>query len=335
MTRTAAFLGAAPQGATVTLDDVIAARRVIAGRLHRTPLVGSTALGARIGAPLYFKLESWQKTGSFKPRGVLTKIAALSQAERERGLVTASAGNHAQALAWAAAAEGLPCTVVMPRGAPASKLAAARGYGGNIVLETDVLTVIGRAQALAAEHGYTFIPPFDDPAIIAGQGTTGLEILDDLPDVGTVVVPIGGGGLIAGIALAIKSLRPDVRIVGVEPEGAASMWFSRHAGQPVRLERVQTIADGLAAPFAGALPFALVQEYVDDLALVTDADMRAAMALILERCKLLAEPAGAAALAGLLNGAVTVRPGAPVVALLSGGNVDMVRLSQLLAEPHA
>src|SRR5690349_21035576 len=285
----------------VTLDHVLAAQQVIAGRLHRTPLVGSAALSAQVGAPLYLKLESWQKTGSFKPRGVLNKIAALSQDERARGLVTASAGNHAQALAWAAAAAGVGCTVVMPETAPAAKLAATRGYGGTVVLEPSTLTLFSRAQALAAEHGYTLIPPFDDPAIIAGQGTVGLEILDDLPDVGTVVVPIGGGGLIAGIALAIKSRSPAVRIVGVEPEGAAAMWRSRRSGHPERLDAIDTIADGLSAPFAGDVPFALVQQYVDDLVLVGDADIRAAMTLILERAKLLAEPAGAAATAALLS----------------------------------
>src|SRR5690242_7508509 len=169
----------------LTIDHVLAAQQVIAGRLHRTPLVGSAALSARIGAPTYLKLESWQKTGSFKPRGVLNKIAALSQAERDRGLVTASAGNHAQALAWAAGAEGIACTVVMPETAPAAKLAATRGYGSTVVLEPSTLTVFTRAQALADEHGYTFVAPFDDPAIVAGQGTVGLEILDDLPDAGT------------------------------------------------------------------------------------------------------------------------------------------------------
>ncbi|HJZ47313.1 MAG TPA: threonine/serine dehydratase [Roseiflexaceae bacterium] len=317
----------------VTLDDVLAARQVIAGRLHRTPLISNAALSKRIGAPLYLKLESWQKTGSFKPRGVLNKIAALSQAQRARGLVTASAGNHAQALAWAATFEGLSCTVVMPQTAPAAKLEATRGYGGTIVLEPSTLTVFSRAQALAAEHGYTFVPPFDDPAIVAGQGTIGLEILDDLPEVGTLVVPIGGGGLIAGIALAIKSRQNGVRVVGVEPEGAAKMWRSRQTGQAARLEQIQTIADGLSAPFAGEVPFALVQQYVDDLVLVNDADIRAAMTLILERCKLLAEPAGAAALAGLLSGAVQVRPEAPVVAIVSGGNIDAARLAGLLATP--
>src|SRR6266536_3904918 len=287
----------------LTIDDVLAAQQVIAGRLHRTPLIGSAALSARVGAPLYLKLESWQKTGSFKPRGVLNKIAALSQPERDRGLVTASAGNHAQALAWAAAAEGVQCTVVMPQTAPAAKLAATQGYGGTIVLEPSTLTVFSRAQALAGEHGYTFVPPFDDPAIVAGQGTVGLEILEDLPDAGTIVVPIGGGGLIAGVALAIKSQRPNARIVGVEPEGAAAMWRSRQEGKAVRLDKVDTIADGLSAPFAGELPFAIVQQYVDDLVLVSDADIRAAMILLLERCKLLVEPGGAAGVAALLSGA--------------------------------
>jgi threonine dehydratase len=315
----------------LTIDDVLAARQVIAGRLHRTPLIQNTWLSKRIGASLYLKLENWQKTGSFKPRGVLNKIAALSQAERDRGLVTASAGNHAQALAWAAASEGLACTVVMPQTAPSAKLEATQGYGGAIVLEPSTLTVFARAQALVDEHGYTFVPPFDDSAIVAGQGTVGLEILDDLPDVGTIVVPIGGGGLIAGIALAIKSRRPAVRIVGVEPEGAAAMWRSRQTGQPERLDQIQTIADGLSAPFAGHIPFALVQQYVDDLALVSDADIRAAMALILERAKLLVEPAGATAVAALLSGAVNVAPQAPVVAILSGGNIDSARLATLLA----
>ena len=293
----------------VTLDDVRAAQPIIAGRLHRTPLVGSTLLGRQIGAPVYLKLESWQKTGSFKPRGVLTRIARLTPEERSRGLITASAGNHAQAVAWAAKAAGLSATVVMPATA---------------------LTVFTRAHALAAEQGLVFVSPFDDEAIVAGQGTVGLEILEDLPEVGTIVVPIGGGGLIAGIAVAAKALRPGIRIIGVEPTGAAAMWRSLREGHAVRLDRVDTIADGLGAPFAGEITYPLVREYVDDLVLVEDAAIRAAMALILERCKLLAEPAGAAAVAALLQGQVALAPDAPVVAILSGGNVDVGRLAHLL-----
>ena len=317
----------------VTLQDIEAARTTIAGGVHRTPLVSSLALSTRIGAPLFLKLENLQKTGSFKPRGVLAKIASLSPAERAKGLVTASAGNHAQAVAWAATAARMRCTVVMPETAPAAKLAATRGYGGEIMLEPSTLTLFERVQSLVAEHGYTFVPPFDDPAVVAGQGTVGLEIVADLPDAGTVVVPVGGGGLLAGIAVAIKSLRPRVRIVGVEPEGAPKMWRSREADQAVRLDRIQTIADGLSAPFAGALPFALVQQYVDDLVLVSDDQIRAAMVLILERCKLLVEPAGAAAVAALLVGAIQPPPDAPVVAILTGGNVDVSRLAQLIGEP--
>lgn len=314
----------------VALEDIVEARRVIAPKINRTPLVRSTALGARIGRPLFFKLECWQKTGSFKARGALNKIASLSPAERERGLISTSAGNHAQGVAYAAAAEGLPCTLVMPTTAPAAKLAATRGYGADVVLEPDRMNLFPHALGLAEERGYTFVPPFDDPSIIAGQGTIGLEILDDLPEVGTVVVPIGGGGLISGIALAIKSLRPEARVIGVEPEGAPAMWRSRREGHAVHLESVNTIADGLSAPFAGELNFALVEECVDDLVLVSDDEIRRAMFLILERCKVLAEPAGAAAFAALLAGKATPKPDAPAVAMISGGNVDVANLGALL-----
>lgn len=317
--------------ADVTLADVRAAQAHIAGKLHRTPIVGSATLSGMVGAPVFLKLENWQKTGSFKPRGALTRIARLTPQERERGLVTASAGNHAQALAWASAAEGVACTVVMPETAPAAKLAATRGYGARVVLEPTTMTVISRAQALAAEHGYTFVPPFDDPAIVAGHGTTGLEIVEESPDVGTVVVAIGGGGLISGVALAVKATQPDVRVIGVEPVGASAMWESRRAGHAVRLQGVNTIADGLAAPFAGELNYRLVERYVDDLVLVTDDDIKAAMVLLLERVKILAEPGGAAALAALLTGAACPRDDRPVVAIVSGGNVDVGRLAHLLS----
>ncbi len=320
---------ATPPQADVTLADVHAAREVIAGKLHRTPIISNATLTGLVAAPLYLKLENWQKTGSFKPRGALTKIARLTPDERRRGLITASAGNHAQALAWAAAAEGVACTVVMPETAPAAKLAATRGYGARVVLEPTTMTVISRAQALAQEHGYTFVPPFDDPAIVAGHGTTGLEIVADLPDVGTVVAPVGGGGLLSGVAVAVKETRPDVRLIGVEPVGAPAMWESRRAGHPVRLPGVKTIADGLAAPFAGELNYRLIERHVDDLVLVTDEDIKAAMLLLLERAKILAEPGGAAALAALLIGVAQPAAGRPVVAIVSGGNIDVARLAQL------
>lgn len=314
----------------VTLDDVTGARRVLAGRIHRTPLIGSTEIGRRVGAPVYFKLENLQKTGSFKVRGVLNKIAALGPEERARGLLAASAGNHAQALAWAATAEGVASTVVMPADAPRTKVQATQQYGATVVIEQDRMKLFSRADELTKERGLTFVPPFDDPLVIAGQGTVGLEILEDLPEVGTVVVPIGGGGLIAGVAVAIKSQRPNAKIIGVEPEGAPKMWRARQAGHTVKLDRIDTIADGLAAPFAGELTFSLVQRYVDDLVLVSDDEIRQAMFLLLERCKVLAEPAGAAALAALLTGKASVAPDAPVVAIVSGGNTDVASLSTLL-----
>lgn len=315
----------------VTLDDVLKAHRGLEGRVRRTPLLSSTQFEQRVGVPVYLKLENWQRTGSFKVRGALTKVAALGPAERERGVVTASAGNHAQAMAYASTAEGVSCTVVMPAAAPAAKVEATRGYGANVVLEPDRMQLFTTLERIAEEQGATLVSPFDDPYVIAGQGTVSLEILEDLPEVGTIVAPIGGGGLLAGVAVAVKSQRPDVRIVGVEPEGAAAMYRSREAGRPMQLEEINTIADGLAAPFAGEITFPLIDQYVDDLVLVSDDEIRQAMFLLLERCKVLAEPAGAAALATLLTGKANVRPDAPAVAIVSGGNTDVANLSQLLA----
>lgn len=313
----------------VSLDDVVAAQRGIAGKVHRTPLIGSTALSNIVGAPIYLKLENWQKTGSFKVRGALTKIATLNEDERARGLVTCSAGNHAQGVAYAAAAAGLPCTVVMPAEAPQTKIAATRGYGANLELVAERSQLFPRALEIAEQTGATFIQPFDDPAIIAGQGTVGLEVLEDLPETATVVVPIGGGGLISGIALAVKSRKPDTRVIGVEPEGAPSMYRSRNEGKAVHLDSVNTIADGLTAPFAGELNYQIVERYVDDLLLVNDDEIRRAMFLLLERCKILAEPAAAAPLAALLAGKAGAVRG-PVVLIVSGGNTDVATLGDLL-----
>ncbi len=316
----------------ITLEDVKAAQQTIAHRVHRTPLVGSLTLSERIGVPVWLKLENHQKTGSFKPRGVLNKLASLTQEQRSRGLVAASAGNHAQAVAWAARLEGLQCTVVMPETAPQAKFAATRGYGGQVITEPTTLTLFDRVAALVEEYDYTFVPPFDDAYVIAGAGTVGLEVLEDLPDAATVVVPVGGGGLLAGIAVAIKHQRPDVRVVGVEPDGANAMWRSLRSRKPERLERVATIADGLSAPFAGVLPFEIVEQYVDDVVLVSDAAIREAMIVLLERCKQLVEPGGAAGIAALLQGLIPVASNAPVVAILSGGNIDSARLVHLLSQ---
>ncbi len=313
-----------------TLEDIRRARAVIAGRVHRTPLVRSTALGRRLDLRLFLKAECLQKTGSFKVRGVFTKLAALSDEEKRRGLITISAGNHGQAVAFAAEAEGTRCVVVMPQYASPAKVAACTGYGAEVIVGGSVHQAFTKVRELEEARGLTLIHPYDDPSIIAGQGTVGLEILEDLPDVDAVLVPIGGGGLISGIAAAVKLSRPGVRVVGVEPEGAPTLTRALERGEPVRLESVDTIADGLTGPVAGALTLAAVQRFVDEVVLVSDAEIADAMGLILERTKLLAEPAGAAATAALLARRVLLPAGTRVVSLLSGGNIDRPRLKALL-----
>ncbi|HEY7126166.1 MAG TPA: threonine/serine dehydratase [Ktedonobacterales bacterium] len=317
----------------VTLEDVLEAQHVIAGRLHRTPLLSAHSLGemAQPHVRLFLKAELLQKTGAFKVRGALNKLAGVSAEQKQRGLITVSAGNHAQAVAWSAAAEGVPATVVMAETAVRSKVNATRGYGAEVVLfGTSMAGIFDHAHQLERERGLLFIPPFDDPRIIAGQGTVGLEILEDLPDPDVVIAPCGGGGLVSGVAVAIKARRPQTRIVLVEPEGAPSMHKAVAAGKPVPLEKITTIADGLSAPFAGELTLAIVQKLVDDLVLVTDEEISSALGLVLERCKLLPEPAAAASIAALLSGKVKVNEGEKVVAILSGGNIDRERLKQVL-----
>ena len=322
-----------PAPAMPTLDDVTQARERIAGRVHRTPLSTARTLGALLdpAVELSLKEEQRQKTGSFKVRGVLNRLGTLTAEQRARGLVTVSAGNHAQAVSWAATAEGLAATVVMRRGAMASKVAASRGYGATIdQTPEDNTQAFARAHELERERGLTFIPPYDDPMVVAGQATVGAEILDDLPDPDIVIVPVGGGGLISGIALAIKERRPATRVIGVEPVGAQAVTLALAAGKPVNPGAMDTIADGLAAPFTGELNLPMVQRYVDAVVLVTDDDLRQARRLLLERAKLLAEPAGAAGLAALVAGKVADTAGKRVVVVVSGGNVDVARLPALL-----
>lgn len=328
-------------GPVMTLAEVAAARARITGRIHRTPLLSSHTLGRRLGlrSPAWLKAENLQRTGSFKARGALNKIETLSPEERARGVITVSAGNHAQGVAWAAAAAGVRATVVMAEIASPTKVAATRGYGAEVILHgANNIVAFAEMYRLQAERGLTLVHPYDDPQTIAGQGTIGLEILEDLPDLGlgtgagrdTIVVPIGGGGLIAGVALAIKTQRPGVRIIGVEPEGAATMHTALALGQPVQLTDINTIADGLTAPLAGVLNLALVREYVDAVVLLDDEAILTGLRFLLERAKLVTEPAGAAAVAALLAGAVAVEPGATVVALLGGGNIDLARLKGYL-----
>lgn len=315
----------------ISLDRIRAARERIAGKLHLTPALSASRIGRDADVALVLKCESLQKTGSFKPRGVLNKLADLDAAARARGVVAVSAGNHAQALAWGAAAAGVRCTVVMPATATRSKVEASRGYGAEVVLHgATSLEAFARANELASERGYVFVHPFEDELVMAGAGTVGLEIVEQVPDVDAVVVPIGGGGLIGGIAVAVKALAPSVRIFGVEPTGAAAMRRSLDVGHAVRLDHVHTIADGLAPPMAGTLAFDIVRQLVDDVILVSDDEIRAAMKRILTEAKLLAEGGGAAATAAILSRRLPLRPGSRVVSLLSGGNVDGSVLASVL-----
>jgi threonine dehydratase len=315
----------------VSLDDVRRAREVIAGRVHRTPLLSATLLGRRTGTRLFVKAENLQKTGSFKPRGALNKLRGLTPEEKRRGLITISAGNHAQALAYAAAVEGLRCVVVMPESASPTKVAASRGYGAEVVLHGTVHEALERMHELRESRGLTLVHPYDDPLVIAGQGTVGLEILEDLPDVELVIVPVGGGGLISGIAAAVKRTRPSARVIGVEPEGAPTVTEALRAGRPVRLERVATIADGLTAPIAGDHTLAHVRALVDEIVLVSEEELAEGVRAVLQYTKLLAEPAGAAGVAVLLARRVSLPADLRAAAVVvSGGNVDLARLQQVL-----
>lgn len=317
---------------TPTSRDFTAARDRICEHIHLTPCVHSRLLGERVGAELYLKCENLQKTGSFKVRGALNKMFTLDSGPRRAGVVTVSAGNHAQAVAWAARMVGVPSTVVMPKTASPSKASASRSYGAEVVLHGTVADAFTKARELEVERGLTFLHPFDDPVVVAGQGTAGLEVLEQVEGATLVVVPVGGGGLISGMATAIKLGRPGTRVVGVEPTGACAMRKSLDAGHAVHLEAVHTIADGLAAPMAGELNYELVKRYVDDVVLVSDAEITEAMGAIMARAKLLTEPAGAAAVAALLFGHVPVTDRDRVVAVLSGGNVGLSQIATLAAE---
>ncbi len=314
----------------VRLSDILKAQRVIADHVHRTPIISSTNLGQRIGATLYFKAEVFQKTGSFKPRGALNKLHHLTVEEKEQGVITISAGNHAQGLAYAASLMGINATVVMPQAAVKSKIKATKGYGAEVILHGKGKDLMTKCREIQQDRDLTLVHPFDDPYIIAGQGTIGLEILKDVVTPDVVVVPVGGGGLISGIATAIKSKNPKVKVIGVEPIGAAAMAQSLKQGTVVSLNNIDTIADGLAAPFAGEYTLAHVKKYVDEIVLVSDEEIIAALRLILERCKILTEPAGAAGFAALLFEKVVVPKGAQVVCVLSGGNIDRSYLKEIL-----
>ena len=310
----------------ISLEDIREAAGRVAPHLHRTPVLTSRSLGERAGVRLLLKCESFQKTGSFKPRGALNIVLSMPEERRQRGLVTVSAGTHAQAVAWAARVARVPCTVVMPTDAPRSKMDATRGYGATIVTHDDRATLFDRLREEEARTGASFVHPFDDPVGLAGAGTAGLEIVEQVPEVECVVVPIGGGGLMAGVASAMKGLKPGCRVVGVELQAGPGMQPALAAGKPVPVPRPKTVADGLTPPFVGARPLEIAREAVDEIVLVSELEILEAMRQLLVRAKLYVEGAGAAATAAVLAGKIRMPAGATVVSLVSGGNVDPERM---------
>jgi threonine dehydratase len=314
---------------TVTLADVTAARDLLQGIVRRTPVEGSRPLSQAVGGPVHFKCENLQRAGSFKIRGAYTRMSRLSPEERAAGVVAASAGNHAQGVALAASMLGIATTVFMPVGAPIPKVLATQGYGAEVRFFGSTLEeALDAARAFSAETGAVLIHPYDHPDIVAGQGTCGLEILEQVPDVKTILVCTGGGGLLAGIALAVKSLRPDVRVIGVQAARAAAYPASLAAGHPVKLAEMSTMADGISVGLPGQVPFELVRDLVDEIRTVSEESLSRALLLCLERAKLVVEPAGAAAVAAILDDPTAFEP--PVVAVLSGGNIDPLLMLRVL-----
>ncbi|MFF5785331.1 threonine ammonia-lyase [Streptomyces sp. NPDC012693] len=311
------------------LDDVRGAQKMLSGVARMTAMEGSRHLSSLVGAPVQLKCENLQRTGSFKLRGAYVRIAGLRPEERAAGVVAASAGNHAQGVALASRLLGVHATVFMPVGAPLPKVAATREYGADVRMHGHVVDeTLAAAERYARETGAVFIHPFDHPDIIVGQGTVGLEILEQCPEVRTILVGVGGGGLAAGIGLAVKSVRRDVKVIGVQAEGAAAYPPSLAAGHPVVVDSPVTMADGIKVGRPGDVPFALVQEYVDGVVTVSEDALSSALLLCLERAKMVVEPAGASPVAALMSDPKAFE--GPVVAVLSGGNVDPLLLQRIL-----
>ena len=333
MAASATAASSTPQdtSALVSLSEIRAAAHVLRGVAVRTPLLPADDLTARLsGGSIFVKPEMLQRGGAFKFRGAYTFLAALSPEERARGVIAPSSGNHAQAVAFAARIFGVHATLVMPTTVTAVKRAGVERLGGRVELAGKTTADrMERAEQLAKESGSVLVPPYDDARIIAGQGTAGLEIAEDLPDVGTVLVPVGGGGLSAGVATAVKLLVPTARVIGVEPVGAAKLTRARAAGAPVRLDSTGGMADGLLATQIGTIPFAHHAAYIDEVVTIEDAELAPAMRYLLDRLKIVAEPSGALAIAALQSG--RVEPHGSTVAVLSGGNIEWDGLQSVLA----
>lgn len=314
----------------VSLHDINQAQKRLQGFVHRTELTYSRTFSEIAGNEIYLKNENLQKTGSFKIRGALNKMATLSDQEKQRGVIASSAGNHAQGVALGATLYGISATVVMPAGAPLAKVAATRGYGAEVALYgTAYDDAYAKARQLQAETGAVFLHPFDDPEVIAGQGTIGVEILEDLPALDAVVVPVGGGGLISGLAVALKEMKPSVKVIGVEAAGAPCMLASMRAGRITTLNSVATIADGIAVKQPGELTFGLISKYVDEIVTVEDEEIANAILMLLERAKVVAEGAGAAPVAAILQHKLSFI-GKKVAAVVSGANIDVNILARVL-----
>lgn len=314
--------------AQIEINEVFNAQRVLAGVARHTALVAAPNLNPE--ADVWLKTENLQLTGSFKLRGAYYKISQLSPQEKERGVIACSAGNHAQGVALGATHNGIKSLICLPAGAPISKVEATKSFGAEVCLVPGVYDdAYAKALELQEKHGYTFVHPFDDPLVIAGQGTIGLEILADMPDCDAVIVPIGGGGLISGVAFALKTLRPEIKVYGVQAAGAPSMAESVKEGKITHLDSVATIADGIAVKEPGANTFEMVRRYVDEVVTVTDGETAAAILALIERHKLVAEGAGAVAVAAAMFNKVPIK-GKKVVCLVSGGNIDVNTLSRII-----
>jgi threonine dehydratase len=316
-----------------TAEDILKAREILAGTVRKTPLQSSRTFSKLTGANLFLKLECLQLTGSFKVRGAFVKVSKLSEKQASHGVIAASAGNHAQGVAYAALMKKIPCTIVMPQNASPAKVAATRSYGAKVVLKGGNYDEAWEAtQEIARSEGMTIIHAFDDPDVIAGQGTIGFELLEDLPDVDKIYLPVGGGGLAAGVAIAIKSRRPDVKIIGVESKAFPAMKESVAKGSLQSMKAGYTIADGISVKQPGRLTYEVVSKLVDDIVLVDDTSIVKTMFLLMERAKMVVEPAGAASLAYLLSNGGHLNKKDKVITLLSGGNVDMYLLGQVVAK---
>jgi len=316
---------------SVTLSSIEAARERLGDAIHLSPCQLSHHLSERIGLPIFLKLENLQRTGSFKERGALNKLLTLTEEQRKRGVIAASAGNHAQGVAFHATKLGIQSQIVMPQATPLVKVVSTRGFGAEVILHGANYDEACEEALMRCElQGLTFIHPFDDPVVIAGQGTIGLELLEQIPDLEAVVVPIGGGGLIGGIACALKERNPKIRVIGVEPEKLPSMLRARKAGEPITLAPQATIADGIAVRRAGDVTLPLVSRYVDEIATVDDEEIASAILMLLEQEKTLAEGAGAAALAALLQEKTSLRHQRTAV-LVCGGNIDVTLLAKIIA----